>query len=97
MLPPVEPPPPPRLRLWSDGNVDLALPASHAGVLLEAVGLLERVSRGQVLGTVVDDRGNTLETLCAPSDGIVVMARRTALVQPGDGAYLLALEAAPST
>ncbi len=39
---------------------------------------------------LIDDRGTTVEELRAPADGIVVMARRTARVQAGDGAYLLA-------
>ncbi len=93
MQPCVTPPaPPPRMRLRSDGNVDLALAVSRAGILLERVGVLDRVRTGDVLGTVVDDLGTLLEELRAPSDGIVVMARRTARVRPGDGAYLLAHE-----
>jgi hypothetical protein len=78
--------------LRSDGNVDLALAASHAGIVLEHATVLDRVHFGDLLGTVLDDVGAPLEELRAPSDGIVVMARRTARVRPGDGAYLLAHE-----
>ncbi|MDQ3703348.1 MAG: hypothetical protein M3442_20880, partial [Chloroflexota bacterium] len=59
------------------------------------VRLLDPVNPGQPLGDVLDERGTTLETLYAPAIGRVIMARRTARVVPGDGAYLLATEAPP--
>jgi predicted deacylase len=89
-LPDVLPAAPPGMRLRSSGDVDLALAVTHRGILLEGVALLQGVRRGDVLGQVIDERGQVLETLHAPADGIVVMARRTARVCPGDGAYLLA-------
>jgi predicted deacylase len=81
----------PRLRLRSTGDVDTWLAVSQPGILVERVALLESVRGGQTLGEVVDDRGRVLERLVAPWDGVVVMARRTARVRPGDGAYLVAL------
>jgi predicted deacylase len=54
--------------------------------------VLDRVQPADLLGTVLDDLGTPLQELRAPSRGIVVMARRTARVAPGDGAYLLATE-----
>ncbi len=95
MLASANPSPPPGLRLRSDGNVDLALSASCSGILLEQVGILDRVRGGDILGIVVDDLGNPLEALRAPSNGIIIMARRTARVRAGDGVYLLAQQEAP--
>jgi predicted deacylase len=85
------PTPAPVLRLRSTGDLDTWLTVSHAGILVERVSVLDRVSSGQTLGDVVDERGHLLERVCAPFDGVVVMARRTARVRPGDGAYMVAL------
>jgi len=92
MLPSRAPAPPPTLRLTSDGNVDLALSAAHSGILVQRAALLDRVEPGDLLGTLVDDVGNTLQELRAPFQGIIVMTRRTARMAAGDGAYLLATE-----
>jgi predicted deacylase len=91
-LPPMAPSPPPSLRLRSTGDLDTWLSVTSDGVLLERVSLLESVKRGQTLGVVVDpNTGDIQETLAAPFDGVVIMARRTARVRPGDGAYMVAL------
>jgi predicted deacylase len=89
-LPPEPPAPLPRLRLRSSGDTDTWLAVSTSGILVERVAILDRVHAGQTLGEVFDERGTLLETLAAPNDGIVIMARRTARVRPGDGGYLLA-------
>jgi predicted deacylase len=81
------------LRLRSTGDTDIWQTVSHAGVLVERVAVLEAVATGQTLGEVVDEHGRLLERLVAPVDGIVIMARRTARVRPGDGAYMVALPA----
>jgi predicted deacylase len=91
-LPPLDPAPAPEVRLRSTGDVDTALAVTQAGVLVEHTSILSRVEQDEVLGEVLDERGEILETLRSPCRGIVVMARRTALVCPGDGAYLIALE-----
>jgi predicted deacylase len=91
-LPPTDPPPRPRLRLRSTGDVDTALAVTRPGLLLEHTAVLDRVQQGQVLGEVVDERGEVLESLYSPNAGIVIMARRTARVRPGDTAYLVALQ-----
>lgn len=90
-LPPMDAPPEPGLRLRSTGDVDTALVVNHAGVLVERTSVLTRVEQDEVLGEVFDERGEILETLRSPRRGIVVMARRTARVRAGDGAYLVAL------
>lgn len=95
-LPPMPPPPRPRLRLRSTGDLDTWLPVEVAGILLERVRVLDRVQQGQTLGTVVDPfDGGVLQELKAPFAGVVIMARRTARVRPGDGAYMIALPDAP--
>jgi predicted deacylase len=85
------PSPAPRLRLRSSGDLDTWLEVSQAGILVERVALLDNVTLGQTLGEVLNERGEVLETLTAPSAGVVIMARRTARVRPGDGAYMIAL------
>jgi predicted deacylase len=97
MLPPGAPPPPPPPAVWlrSDGDTDAALAVARAGLLVSRAAPLDVVAGGDVLGEVVDDAGTVLETLRAPSGGRVAMARRTARVRPGDGAYLIAAEAPP--
>ena len=88
------PAPPPRLRLRSTGDLDTWLTVTTPGILLERVGLLDQVRERDLLGTVVDaSDGELLQELRAPFDGVVVMARRTARVRPGDGAYMVALPA----
>jgi predicted deacylase len=88
---PAEPPPaPPVVRLRSSGDLDTWLAVSRAGILVERVSLLEHVQAGQTLGEVLDERGAVLEALAAPHEGVVIMARRTARVRPGDGGYMLA-------
>jgi predicted deacylase len=87
-----EPPPPPRLWLRSTGDTDQAIPVARAGILVGRVAMLERVGAGQPLGEVRDPSGRVLELIRATEGGRVVMARRTARVRPGDGAYLIAAE-----
>jgi predicted deacylase len=91
-LPSLPPPPPPTLRLRSTGDLDTWLTIEVTGLLLEGVGVLDNVKKDQTLGTVVDQfDGSALQELKAPFDGVVIMARRTARVRPGDGAYMIAL------
>jgi predicted deacylase len=89
----IDPALPPRVRLRSTGDLDTWLTVQHAGILVERVRVLDEVVAGQVLGEVRDERGRVLESLTAPFDGVVIMARRTARVRPTDGAYMIALPA----
>ncbi len=92
LLPALPSPPPPALRLRSTGDLDTWLTAEVSGLLLEHVGLLDRVQTGDLLGTIVDPGdGSVLQRLEAPFDGVVVMLRRTARVDAGDGVCMLAL------
>ena len=88
---PLRPPPAPRLRLRSAGNIDEAIPASHAGLLVPRVKPLDRVAAGQPLADILDPHSATpLETIRSPHAGVVVLARRTARITPGEGTFLLA-------
>lgn len=82
----------PQLRLRSSGDLDRAITTSHEGLLVERARLLERVEVGQPLADVVDVRGHVLETIRADRRGVVVLARRTARVRPGDATYMVATE-----
>jgi N2-acetyl-L-2,4-diaminobutanoate deacetylase len=91
-LPPLPAPAAPTLQLRSTGDLDTWLTVEVAGILLERAGVLDAVCTDQTLGIVVDPGdGSTLQELKAPFDGVVIMARRTARVRPGDGAYMIAL------
>ncbi len=82
--------PEPSLVLRGSGDLDTRLTVSQAGLLLEEVQVLDHVRTGDALGRVIDPfDGHEREMVRAPQDGVVVMARRTARVEPGDGVYML--------
>lgn len=84
-------PTPPR-RLSGAGNTDDGLSAGADGFLMLAVALLDRVSPGQVLGRLVDVRGNTIETYLAPRSGTVALTREMPVAVKGDTLFLIADE-----
>ncbi len=77
-------------RLEGDGNIDAGLTATKAGFLLHTVRLLQKVSAGEVLGTLVSPLGELLEEYRASRDGVVAMVRELPVVKPGDSLFLLA-------
>lgn len=78
------------LRLRGDGNTDEGITASQAGFLLTRVSLLQEVKQGDMLGSLVNLRGEALEDYCAPHDGIVGLIREFPVVASGDSLFLLA-------
>ena len=58
--------------------------AERGGLWLQQVEAGERVKKGQVLGTVVDLFGETLQTLEAPFDGIANNSRTSVVANSGD-------------
>jgi predicted deacylase len=73
------------VRLRGSGDLDAALVrAHHAGVLLLQAGVLQRLSVGEVVGSIVNPLGEEVETLVATHAGVVVMLRHTPHVVPGD-------------
>ncbi len=81
------PPPPsrPAQRIVSGGNVDTDLQiAGKTGLFIHKTRQGEKVTKGQLLGEIIDIEGRVLEALHAPVDGWVVVLKRRPHVQPGD-------------
>lgn len=82
--------PAPRLHhLYGGGNIDSSLPSSQRGFLIPKVSLLEDVKAGQELGRLVDLHGETIETFCAPHDGVVALIHEYPVIEPGDSTFLI--------
>jgi len=88
-------PPPAAEPVWvtGDGDTDGGVQAAVSGYLVTAVDVGDHVGAGEPLGQVVDADGQTLATVPSPQDGIVMLLRRNAEVDPGD---TLAIVAAPA-
>jgi predicted deacylase len=84
-------PAPPR-RLQGVGNTDEGIASTQAGFLMLDVRLLDRVTKGQRLGRLIDDLGETLEEYLAPFAATVGLTREMPVVDAGDTLFLLATE-----
>lgn len=82
---------PPR-RLRGVGNTDEGISATRAGFLLRDVALLDRVAKGQRLGRLINDFGETMEEYFAPFDATVGLTREMPVVEAGDTLFLVAVE-----
>lgn len=75
----------PSVPIASGGDVDKDLQvATTTGLFIHKAKQAERVSKGQLLGQVIDLTGKVLEELRAPYDGWVVVLKRRPHVKPGD-------------
>lgn len=74
---------PPTRRLRGNGNTDTFTPAPIDGYFVAHVEMLATVTRGQVVGLLVDHRGTTTAEVTAAKDGTVVFLRRLAPVTAG--------------
>lgn len=83
-----EVPEPPRL-LYGDGNIDSSVSSTQRGFLIPTVELLEPVTRGQILGALVDVYGREVEQFIAPRDGVVALVHACPLVQPDEPLFLI--------
>lgn len=83
---------PPRMRLYGNGNTDTGLASTQRGFLINSVQILDRVRKGQVLGTLVNLTGEVLERYLSPADGIVGMTKEFPIVKPGESLFLIADE-----
>jgi uncharacterized protein len=83
-----EPGPTPRL-LHGDGNLDASVTTERTGFLVPAVGLLDRVERGTVLGVLLDLHGRPIEEYRAPRPGVVAMIHVCPVVRGGDPLFLI--------
>lgn len=71
--------------LIGSGDLDRVILAPVAGYYRTEAGLLEEVRAGQRLGVVQDFFGRVTAEVRADRDGVVIMLRRLARVQVGDG------------
>lgn len=78
------------VRLFGNGNTDIASNAAHDGFLIKHVEVLEPVQAGELLGRLVNVAGELIEEYRAPIAGIVALAREFPVVCAGDRLFLLA-------
>ena len=78
-----------RHRLLGDGNIEAGLTCGVEGFFMPAVGLLEPVAKGQVLGRTVNPHGETIETFRATEAGVVALIRQFAVVKAGDAMFVV--------
>ena len=79
----------PAHHLLGSGDLDRSIAANAGGLFVARVGLLDEVRAGDVLGEVWDPVGRVLETVRAPTPGVVVSMRGLLRVHPGDGLFAL--------
>lgn len=70
-------------------TVDVRAPCG--GLLAGAASLDQRVTAGELLGTIVDVFGRTVEPVLAPNDGILWAVRATPAVHTGELLFTLAM------
>lgn len=58
--------------------------SQSGGCFYPRAGLLERVREGQTVGVIEDYWGQTLETVLAPCDGVIVSTRTKPCIRPGE-------------
>lgn len=75
--------------LEGGGDIDGSISGASRGFLIPKVRLLDRVRRGDELGTIVDLHGNPLETLAADRDGIVVLIHAFPVVEPVEPLFFI--------
>lgn len=71
--------------LVGDGNLDVVTLAPVGGYFRAHVHLLQRVKKGELLGTIVDFFGTTTASITAQMDGVVILKRRLHRVHAGEG------------
>lgn len=90
MVPGQPQPRPTTHHLMGDGNLDVVISAPAAGFFRPDIALLDEVSAGQRLGTVLDFFGQEKAEITADRDGVVILLRRLPRVDVGDSlAYVM--------
>ncbi len=74
-----------------DGNTDEGITCASAGYFCTVAEVGMSVTRGELLGEVIDDNGLLMESIFAPSDGIVMLMRRATRVTQGDTLSIIAV------
>ena len=82
-------PRPPRMRLAGGGNIDEGVLARQRGFLTPRVELLQHVTEGELLGTLHDEWGRTLDAYHAPRAGVVVLIHACPLVAADEPLFLI--------
>lgn len=80
------------LHLFGEGNVERGINSPGKGFLINAVDMFDRVSKGQLLGRLVDLSGDTIAELRSPCDGIIGLRREFPVVEEGEPLFLIAGE-----
>jgi predicted deacylase len=87
---PGAPPAPRHRQYWrGGGNTDTMVAAGVDGLFRAFVGAGQFVSRGTLVGEIIDVQGRVRERLFAPSDGVLPFIRRIPRVRVGDGLFML--------
>jgi predicted deacylase len=87
---PGAPPAPRRREFWrGGGNTDTMVAAGVDGLFRAFAAAGQSVSRGTLVGEIVDHQGRVRERLFAPSDGVLSFIRRIPRVRVGDGLFML--------
>lgn len=87
---PGESPAPRHRDTWrGGGNTDTMVAAGVDGLFRAFVGAGQVVSRGTLVGEIVDFRGRVRERLFAPSAGVLPFIRRIPRVRVGDSLFML--------
>lgn len=91
----LEPSPAPTIRRFvtGSGNMDLdVIRVTQRGLWVSAVSAGGEVDAGETIGTIFDPFHGALETVVAPSGGVVMMLRHRAPIEAGDFVVSLAQE-----
>ena len=75
------------------GDTDQAIMAKTSGYFVPDVEILEEVSKGSILGSILGPDGQVKERIQAADEGIVALIRRTPTIAEGDQTFLLAKDA----
>jgi predicted deacylase len=84
-----ESPGPQRIMRGGDGDVDSSVSANARGWCVTAVRAGDEVRQGDLVAEIIDVNALTVQQIHAPHDGTVMMLRRRAEVEPGDGIVML--------
>lgn len=83
-LPPGEPT---ELLISGNGDTDAAPIAEHDGFFVPHVELLDAVLPGDLIGTLFDEKGEVLDVIRSPSEGVVTVLRTKCLTAAGDNLF----------
>lgn len=76
-------------RLFGDGNLSKGVRTDAGGYLVARVEILDKVQRGDILGTVFGLAGEVLDEIRAPHDGVVICMHAAPSVSAGDVVFSL--------